>query len=169
MIERYSRPEMKEIWSSQEKYNIWFKIEAFACEAMAELGKIPKESVKNIWKKGKVDSSKIDEIEKITKHDVIAFLTNLAESIGEDSRFVHQGMTSSDVLDTTLSIQLKKSNKILLKGIDELLLALKNKALQHKETLTIGRSHGIHAEPMTFGLKLASFLSLIHISEPTRP
>ena len=159
MIERYSRPEMKEIWSSQEKYNIWFKIEAFACEAMAELGKIPKDSVKNIWNKGKVDPSKIDEIEKITKHDVIAFLTNLAESIGEDSRFVHQGMTSSDVLDTTLSIQLKKSNQILLKGIDELLLALKNRALEHKKTLTIGRSHGIHAEPMTFGLKLASFYS----------
>ena len=159
MIERYSRPEMKEIWSSQEKYNIWFKIEAFACEAMAELGKIPKDSVKNIWNKGKVDPSKIDEIEKITKHDVIAFLTNLAESIGEDSRFVHQGLTSSDVLDTTLSIQLKKSNQILLKGIDKLLLALKNRALEHKETLTIGRSHGIHAEPMTFGLKLASFYS----------
>ena len=159
MIERYSRPEMKEIWSSQEKYTIWFKIEAYACEAMAELGKIPKEAVKNIWAKGKVDTFKIDEIEKVTKHDVIAFLTNLAESIGEDSRFVHQGMTSSDVLDTTLSIQLKKSNQILLRGIDELLLALKNRALEHKQTLTIGRSHGIHAEPMTFGLKLASFYS----------
>ena len=159
MIERYSRPEMKEIWSSQEKYTIWFKIEAYACEAMAKLGKIPKEAVKNIWAKGKVDPFKIDEIEKVTKHDVIAFLTNLAESIGEDSRFVHQGMTSSDVLDTTLSIQLKKSNQILLRDIDELLLALKNRALEHKQTLTIGRSHGIHAEPMTFGLKLASFYS----------
>ena len=137
MIERYSRSEMKKIWSSQEKYNIWFQIEAYACEAMAQLGKIPKDSVENILKKGKVDPLKIHEIEKVTKHDVIAFLTNLAESIGKDSRFVHQGMTSSDVLDTTLSIQLKKSNQILLKGIDELLLALKNRALEHKKHLQL--------------------------------
>ena len=159
MLKRYSRKEMTDIWSSQQKYNIWFEIEAYACEAMALLGKIPKSAVTNIWKKGAVEPKKIDEIEKTTKHDVIAFLTNLAESIGEDSRFVHQGMTSSDVLDTTFSIQLKKANKILLSGIEKLLLTLKKRAFEHKNTLTIGRSHGIHAEPMTFGLKLASFYS----------
>ncbi len=147
------------IWSSKKKYDIWLQIEAYACEAMAKLGKIPKSVVQNIWKNGKVDAEKIDEIEKITKHDVIAFLTNLAESIGDDSRFVHQGMTSSDILDTTFSVQLKSANKILLSNIDKLLLTLKKRAFEHKNTLTIGRSHGIHAEPMTFGLKLASFYS----------
>merc|ERR1711991_962241 len=147
----------KEIWSSQEKYNIWFKIEAFACEAMAELGKIPKDAVKNIWNKGKVDPSKIDEIEKITKHDVIAFLTNLAEHIGEDARFVHQGMTSSDVLDTTLSVQLVRATDLMLAGLDRLLAGLDKRAHEHKRTAIIGRSHGIHAEPTTLGLKFLSF------------
>ena len=154
MIERYSRPEMKEIWSSQEKYNIWFKIEAFACEAMAELGKIPKDSVKNIWNKGKVDPSKIDEIEKITKHDVIAFLTNVAENVGKDSRFIHNGVTSSDILDTCLSVQLKQSLKIITKELKGLVTELRKIAIVHKKTLCIGRSHGIYAEPTTFGLKM---------------
>ena len=154
MIERYSRPEMKEIWSSQEKYNIWFKIEAFACEAMAELGKIPKDTVKNIWNKGKVDPVKIDEIEKITKHDVIAFLTNVAENVGKDSRFIHNGVTSSDILDTCLSVQLKQSLKIITKELKGLVTELRKIAIVHKKTLCIGRSHGIYAEPTTFGLKM---------------
>jgi len=159
MIERYSRKEMVDIWSSEEKYKIWLEIEAHACDAMAEIGKIPKSSAKNIWKKAKFDIHRIDEIEKITKHDVIAFLTNLSEHIGEDARYLHQGMTSSDVLDTTLSIQLKRANKILLKNIDQLLKIIKKRAFEHKNTLTIGRSHGIHAEPITFGFKLATFFA----------
>ena len=126
MIERYSRKEMVQIWSQEEKFNIWFQIEAHACDAQAKIGVIPKEAAKVIWEKGKFEINKIDEIEKTTKHDVIAFLTNLAEHIGEDARFIHQGMTSSDVLDTTLSIQLKKASEILLKNIDKLLETLKN-------------------------------------------
>ena len=157
MIERYSRKEMVQIWSPKEKFNIWFQIEAHACDAQAELGVIPKEAAKVIWKKGKFDIDKIDEIEKTTKHDVIAFLTNLAEYVGEDARFIHQGMTSSDVLDTTLSIQLKKASDILLRDIDQLLETLKKRSLEHKKTVTIGRSHAIHAEPVTFGLKLAGY------------
>ncbi len=159
MIKRYSRKEMVNIWSSQEKYKTWFEIEAHACDAMSILGKIPKKAAKNIWRNAKFEISKIDEIEKITKHDVIAFLTNLSEHIGEDSRYLHQGMTSSDVLDTTLSIQLKRANKILISNIDRLLSSLKKRALEHKNTLTIGRSHGIHAEPITFGFKLATFFA----------
>ena len=157
MIERYSRKEMVKIWSQQEKFNIWFQIEAHACDAQAELGIIPKESAKVIWEKGKFDIKKIDEIEKTTKHDVIAFLTNLAEYIGDDARFVHQGMTSSDILDTTLSIQLQKASDILLNDIETLLKTLKKRSIDHKKTVTIGRSHGIHAEPITFGLKLAGY------------
>ena len=157
MIERYSREKMVQIWSQEEKFNIWFQIEAHACDAQAKLGVIPEEAAKVIWQKGKFEIDKIDEIEKTTKHDVIAFLTNLAEHIGEDARFIHQGMTSSDILDTTLSIQLQKASDILLQDIELLLSTLKKRALEHKNTITIGRSHGIHAEPITFGLKLAGY------------
>ena len=158
MIPRYSRPEMVAIWEPQTRFRIWFEIEAYACEALAELGVIPKESAKAIWAKGsaaKFDVDKIDEIERVTKHDVIAFLTHLAEFIGPDSRFVHQGMTSSDVLDTCLAVQMQRAADLLIKDVDGLLAALKKRALEHRMTPTIGRSHGIHAEPVTFGLKLA--------------
>ena len=157
MIERYSRKEMVKIWSQEEKFNIWFQLEAHACDAQAKLGVIPKKSAEIIWEKGKFDIHKIDEIEKTTKHDVIAFLTNLAEYIGEDARFIHQGMTSSDILDTTLSIQLRNASDILLNDINQLLETLKKRSFEHKHTITIGRSHGIHAEPITFGLKLAGY------------
>ncbi|WP_273760131.1 adenylosuccinate lyase [Bartonella sp. ML70XJBT.G] len=158
MITRYARPEMVTIWSPQTKYRIWFEIEAHACDALAKLGVIPKEAAKIIWEKGKAaefDVNRINEIEAITKHDVIAFLTHLAEFIGPEARFIHQGMTSSDILDTTLNIQLMRASDILLKDIDQLLEALKKRAFEHKETITIGRSHGIHAEPITFGVKFA--------------
>lgn len=158
MIPRYSRPEMVSIWEPQTRFKIWFEIEAHACDALAEIGVIPKESAKNIWDKaGNVtfDVDRIDEIERVTKHDVIAFLTHLAEFIGPDSRFVHQGMTSSDVLDTCLSVQLTRAADLLLADIDALLAAIKRRAFEHKMTPTIGRSHGIHAEPVTFGLKMA--------------
>lgn len=155
MIPRYSRPEMTRIWDPDNKFRIWFEIEAHACDAQAQLGVIPKETAAVVWAKGKFNAERIDEIEKETKHDVLAFLTNLAESIGEHARFVHQGMTSSDVLDTTLSYQLKQAADILLADLDGLLDALKTRAMEHKYTMTIGRSHGIHAEPTTFGLKLA--------------
>lgn len=158
MIPRYSRPQMAEIWSPQSKFRIWFEIEAHACDALAELGVIPKEAAKTIWDKaGKVefDVAKIDEIEAVTKHDVIAFLTHLAEIVGPDARFIHQGMTSSDVLDTCFNVQLAKASDLLLDDMDALLAALKSRAMEHKDTITIGRSHGIHAEPTTFGLKLA--------------
>ena len=157
MIERYSRKEMVKNWSQEEKFKIWFQLEAHACDAQAKLGVIPKKSAEVIWEKGKFDINKIDEIEKTTKHDVIAFLTNLAEYIGEDARFIHQGMTSSDILDTTLSIQLRNASEILLNDIDKLLETLKKRSFEHKHTVTIGRSHGIHAEPITFGLKLAGY------------
>lgn len=158
MIERYARKEMTEIWSAATKYRIWFEIEAHGCDALAELGVIPKAAAKNIWDKGgsaEFDVARIDEIEREVKHDVIAFLTHLSEFIGEDSRFVHQGFTSSDILDTTLSVQLARATDILLAGMDRVLAALKKRAEEHKYTITIGRSHGIHAEPTTFGLKLA--------------
>ncbi|GAC1333435.1 MAG: adenylosuccinate lyase [Beijerinckiaceae bacterium] len=158
MIPRYSRPEMVAIWEPQTRFRIWFEIEAHACDALAELGVIPKESAKAIWEKaGQVsfDIARIDEIERVTKHDVIAFLTHLAEFIGADARFVHQGMTSSDVLDTCLAVQLTRAADILIRDVDELLAALKRRAFEHKMTPAIGRSHGIHAEPITFGLKLA--------------
>jgi len=158
MIPRYSRPEMVSIWEPQTRFKIWFEIEAHACDALAEIGVIPKESAKNIWDKaGAVtfDVDRIDEIERVTKHDVIAFLTHLGEFIGPDSRFVHQGMTSSDVLDTCLNVQLTRAADILLADIDALLAAIERRAFEHKLTPCIGRSHGIHAEPVTFGLKMA--------------
>ena len=158
MIPRYSRPEMVAVWSPETRFRIWFEIEAFACEAMAEIGAIPKEAAKAIWEKGaqaEFDIDRIDAIERVTKHDVIAFLTHLAEFIGEDARFVHQGMTSSDVLDTCLAVQLQRASDILIADVDALLAAIKRRAFEHKLTPTIGRSHGIHAEPTTFGLKLA--------------
>ncbi len=158
MIPRYSRPEMTAVWSPETRFRIWFEIEAYACEAMAEIGVIPKEAAKAIWEKGgkaKFDVGRIDEIERVTKHDVIAFLTHLAEFIGPDSRFVHQGMTSSDVLDTCLAVQLRRASDILIADVDALLAALKRRAYEYKTTPTVGRSHGVHAEPTTFGLKLA--------------
>ena len=158
MIPRYSRPEMVAIWSPETKFRIWFEIEAHACDALAEIGVIPKESAKTIWEKGgaaKFDVARIDEIEAVTKHDVIAFLTHLAEFVGSDSRFIHQGMTSSDVLDTCFNVQLMRASDLLLADLDKLLAALKTRAYEHKDTVTIGRSHGIHAEPITFGLKMA--------------
>ena len=157
MIQRYSRPEMTSIWSEESKFQIWFEIEAHACDAQAELGVIPHTAAANIWKHGSFDIDRINEIEIQTKHDVIAFLTNLAEYIGEDARFVHQGMTSSDVLDTTLSVQLARACDLMLEALDRLLAGLKKRAYEHKHTATIGRSHGIHAEPITLGLKLAGF------------
>ncbi len=158
MIPRYSRPEMTAIWSPETRYRIWFEIEAHAADALAELGVIPKEAAATIWAKGKdakFDIERIDAIEREVKHDVIAFLTHLAEFVGPDARFVHQGMTSSDVLDTCLAVQLARASDLLLADIDRLLAALKTRAMEHKFTPTIGRSHGIHAEPTTFGLKLA--------------
>jgi adenylosuccinate lyase len=158
MIPRYSRPAMVAIWSPETKFRIWFEIEAHACEALAELGVIPASAAKTIWEKGGAatfDVARIDEIEAVTKHDVIAFLTHLAEFVGPDARFIHQGMTSSDVLDTCLSVQLARATDILLGDLDRLLAALKTRAFEHKDTVTIGRSHGIHAEPTTFGVKLA--------------
>jgi adenylosuccinate lyase len=158
MIPRYSRPEMTAVWSPETRFRIWFEIEAYASEAMAEIGLIPKAAAKTIWEKGskaKFDASRIDEIERVTKHDVIAFLTHLAEFIGADARFVHLGLTSSDVLDTCLAVQLRRASDILIADVDALLAALKRRAFEHKTTPTIGRSHGIHAEPTTFGLKLA--------------
>jgi len=160
MIPRYSRPEMTEIWSPETRFRIWFEIEAHAADALAELGVIPKEAAKTIWEKGGAatfDVDRIDEIERVTKHDVIAFLTHLAEFVGPDARFVHQGMTSSDVLDTCLAVQLKRAADLLIADVDRLLAALKARAIEHKRTPTIGRSHGIHAEPTTFGLKLAGY------------
>ncbi|MGB0843882.1 MAG: adenylosuccinate lyase [Alphaproteobacteria bacterium] len=155
MIPRYSRPDMVAIWEPENKFRIWFEIEAHACDAQAELGVIPKSAAKTVWEKGAFEVARIDEIERETKHDVIAFLTNLAEYVGDDARFVHQGMTSSDVLDTTLAVQMAQASDILLADMDKLLAALEKRAREHKDTVCVGRSHGIHAEPTTFGLKLA--------------
>ncbi|KMO28937.1 adenylosuccinate lyase [Methylobacterium variabile] len=158
MIPRYSRPEMTAIWSPETRFRIWFEIEAHATTALAELGVVPKEAAAKVWEKGRdavFDVARIDEIERVTKHDVIAFLTHLAEIVGPEARFVHQGMTSSDVLDTCLNVQLARAADLLIADIDGLLAALKRRAFEHKLTPTIGRSHGIHAEPVTFGLKLA--------------
>src|SRR2546430_1331714 len=158
MISRYTRPEMAFIWEAQTRFKIWFEIEAHAADALAELGVIPKEAAKTIWAKARdviFDVARIDEIERETKHDVIAFLTHLAEIVGPEARFVHQGMTSSDVLDTCLNVQLTRAADLLIADVDKLLAALKKRAFEHKMTPTIGRSHGIHAEPVTFGLKLA--------------
>jgi len=160
MIPRYSRPEMTAIWEPANKFRIWFQIEAYACDALAERGVIPKDAAKAVWEKGdkaydEARIARIDEIEAETKHDVIAFLTELSEHVGEPARFVHQGMTSSDVLDTCLSLQMTQAADLLLADMDRLLAALKTRAEEHKTTVCIGRSHGIHAEPTTFGVKLA--------------
>ncbi|MEM9809726.1 MAG: adenylosuccinate lyase [Pseudomonadota bacterium] len=160
MIPRYARPEMVALWSDASKFRIWFEIEAYAAEAMAALGVIPKEAAAIVWEKGsKAEFSveRIHEIEAETKHDVIAFLTHLAEHVGPEARFVHQGLTSSDILDTTLSVQLARASDLLIEGMERVLAALKKRALEHKDTLKIGRSHGIHAEPTTFGVTLATF------------
>ena len=157
MIPRYSRPQMAAIWEPDNRFRIWLEIEAHACDAQAELGVIPKEAAKAVRDKGAFEVARIDEIEAETRHDVIAFLTNLAEHVGPEARFVHQGMTSSDVLDTCLAVQLSQAADILLADLDAVLAALGKRAFEHKETPCIGRSHGIHAEPTTFGLKLAGF------------
>jgi adenylosuccinate lyase len=158
MIPRYSRPEMAAIWEPQTRFRIWFEIEAHAADALAEIGTIPKSAAKTVWDKARnatFDVARIDEIERETRHDVIAFLTHLSEIVGPEARFVHQGMTSSDVLDTCFNVQLVRATDILIKDVDAVLAALKKRAFEHKMTPTIGRSHGIHAEPVTFGLKLA--------------
>jgi adenylosuccinate lyase len=158
MIPRYTRPEMAAIWDPQSRFRIWFEIEAHAADAMADLGLIPKSAAKTIWEKGKsatFDIARIDAIEREVKHDVIAFLTHLGEIVGPDARFVHVGMTSSDVLDTCFNVQLVRAADLLIADVDKLLAALKRRAFEHKLTPTVGRSHGIHAEPTTFGLKLA--------------
>ena len=155
MIPRYSRPEMTKIWEPENKFRIWFEIEAHACDALAEFGVIPKEAAAAIWERGKFEVDRIDEIERETKHDVIAFLTNVAEHVGPEARFLHQGMTSSDVLDTCFAVQLAQAADILLADLDRVLEVLKRRAIEHKDTVCIGRSHGIHAEPTTFGIKLA--------------
>lgn len=155
MIERYSRPEMAAVWTPENKFRKWLQVEVLACEAWAKLGKIPPEAVKTIKKKANFDPKRVDEIEQVVKHDVIAFLTNVAEYVGEDARFIHMGLTSSDVLDTALAIQMKEAAEIIIKDINDLLEVLKARAIEHKDTVMIGRSHGIHAEPTTFGLKMA--------------
>ncbi len=162
MIPRYSRPEMAAIWTPQTRYRIWFEIEAHAADAMAELGTIPKNAAKAIWEKGgnaAFDVARIDEIERTTRHDVIAFLTHVAEIVGPEARFLHQGMTSSDVLDTCLSVQLVRAADLLIADTDGLLGVLRRRAIEHKLDVCIGRSHGIHAEPTTFGVKLATYFA----------
>ena len=155
MVPRYSRPDMVAIWTPEARFKIWFEIEAHATDALAELGVVPKAAAAAIWEKGAFEVDRIDAIERETKHDVIAFLTNVAEHVGPEARFMHQGMTSSDVLDTCLAVQLAKASDILIADLDALLVVLERRAREHKMTPTIGRSHGIHAEPVTFGLKLA--------------
>ncbi len=159
MIPRYTRPEMAAIWSPETRFRIWFEIEAHAADAMAELGIIPKEAAAKIWEKGKdaaFDVERIDEIERETRHDVIAFLTHLGEIVGPEARFVHQGMTSSDILDTCFNVQLVRAADILMDDVMRVMTALAKRANEHRLTVCVGRSHGIHAEPTTFGLKLAS-------------
>jgi adenylosuccinate lyase len=155
MIPRYARPQMSSIWAPEARFRIWFEIEAHALDAMAELGIVPKQAAEAVWARGAFDPERIDAIEAEVKHDVIAFLTNVAEHVGPDARFLHQGMTSSDVLDTCLAVQLKQASDLLIEDLDGLLGVLRRRAIEHKMTPTIGRSHGIHAEPVTFGLKLA--------------
>ena len=160
MIPRYSRAEMAALWTPETRYRIWFEIEAHAADAMADLGVIPKESAEAIWKLGgdaTFDADRIDEIERTTKHDVIAFLTHVSEIVGPEARFLHQGMTSSDVLDTCLGVQMSRAADLLIEDVDLVLKAIKRRAMEHKLTPTVGRSHGIHAEPTTFGLKLAGY------------
>ncbi|HEY6920913.1 MAG TPA: adenylosuccinate lyase, partial [Methyloceanibacter sp.] len=156
MIPRYSRPEMARIWEPEAKFRIWLKIETYAAEAMAELGLVPKHAADAVRKRGSFDVARIDQIEREVKHDVIAFLTSVAEKVGPDARFLHQGLTSSDVLDTCFNVQLVQAADLLVADVDALLAALKARAFEFKDTLTVGRSHGVHAEPTTFGLKLAS-------------
>jgi len=155
MIPRYTRPDMARIWDPDNRYRIWFEIEAHACDAQAALGVIPAEAAEAVWARGAFEAQRIDEIERETRHDVIAFLTNLAEHVGPEARFVHQGMTSSDVVDTAFAAQLTEAADLLLSDLDALLVVLRRRALEHRRTLCIGRSHGIHAEPTTFGVKLA--------------
>jgi adenylosuccinate lyase len=155
MISRYTRPEMGKIWTDQRKFETWLEIELSVCEALSQLGEIPAEAVKEIRKKASFDANRVDEIEKMTKHDVLAFLTNVGESIGPLSRYLHYGLTSSDILDTSLALLLKEASDLILQDLHRLLKVLKEKAIQYKETLMIGRSHGVHAEPITFGLKMA--------------
>ncbi|MCG8560614.1 MAG: adenylosuccinate lyase [Hyphomicrobiales bacterium] len=155
MIPRYTRPRMAKIWEPETRFQIWLEIESHACDALAELGAIPKEAAEAVRARGGFDVARIDEIEREVKHDVIAFLTSLAEHVGEEARFVHQGMTSSDVIDTCFNVQLVRAADILIEDLDALLDALKRRAVEHKDTVCIGRSHGIHAEPTTFGIKLA--------------
>ena len=155
MIERYTRPEMGDIWSNRNKYATWLRVEVTACEAMASLGLIPKEAVETIVERADFDVERIDEIEKTTKHDVIAFLTAVAEKVGPESRYIHMGMTSSDVLDTGFAIQLAQASEIIIKGIEGILVVIRKRAFEHKDTPMMGRSHGVHAEPITFGLKMA--------------
>jgi len=155
VIPRYSREKMTAVWSQENKYRKWLDVEVAACEAMVQLGKVPAAAVENIKAKAVINVDRIDAIEKVTKHDVIAFVSSLTEVIGDDGRFIHMGLTSSDVLDTALAVQLREASGILLEDLDELLAVLKRRAIEHKNTLMIGRSHGIHAEPITFGLKLA--------------
>ena len=157
MIERYSRTELKNIWSDYNKYSLWLRIELAAAEAMEKYNIIPKGVSKKVKSKAKINTNRILEIEKKVKHDVIAFLTSITEKVGEEAKYLHKGMTSSDVLDTCFNLQLKKSGEILIKDINQLLISIKQKALKHKYTLCIGRSHGVHAEPITFGLKMLTF------------
>lgn len=155
MIDRYTLPEMKKIWEPENKFNKWLSVEVLAAEAMSELGKVPKEAIANIKKNARFNIARIDEIEKTTRHDVISFLTSVSEEIGADSRFLHLGMTSSDVLDTSLAILMREAADIILSDLNNLLAVLKKRAIEYKETVMIGRTHGIHAEPITFGFKLA--------------
>jgi len=155
MIPRYARPQMASIWAPETRFRIWFEIEAHALDAMADLGIVPPEAAKAVWERGAFEVERIDAIEAEVKHDVIAFLTNVAEHVGPEARFLHQGMTSSDVLDTCLAVQLARASDLLIEDLDGLLAVLERRAIEHKLTPTIGRSHGIHAEPVTFGLKLA--------------
>ena len=154
MIERYSRPQMKRIWSEESKFDKWLQVEIAVCEAWAELGTIPREAIPKI-RTARYSLERIAEVLKVTHHDVTAFLKSVSESLGEESRFIHLGLTSSDVIDTALSLQLKEASKLLAQDITELIVVLENRAIEHKQTIMIGRTHGIHAEPVTFGLKLA--------------
>ena len=156
MLERFTRPEMAEIWTTESKFKIWLEIESHACDAQAELGVIPKETAKDMWEKGNFDIARIDDIEKEVRHDVIAFLTNVAEYVGPNARFVHQGMTSSDMIDTSFAVQLRRAADLIIDDLDRLLTVLERRMFEHKDTPCMGRSHGIHAEPTSFGLKLAT-------------
>ena len=155
MIQRYTREAMARIWTEENKFKTWLRVEILACEAMANIGRIPASAAENIAKKAVFSVERIEAIEKETKHDVIAFLTNVAESVGDDARYIHLGMTSSDVLDTSLALLLKEAGELILEGCDRLLEVIREKAMLHKDTVMVGRSHGIHAEPITLGLKLA--------------